>query len=581
MTKEILDTASHATYDFRQAACPEDPLKHLFDEWVPYYRLKWAIARVLQPRRILEIGVGFGYSAAAFLDACPDCVYVGIDDGSDTLGSRWARHITRERQAHYASGNSQELAEFPGGHYDLIHIASTVRNLRKALGQARHVLVDGYFSSRDHFLNTTEVVYRYRDLIESCILIPGYAGELLIAPRAVAAPLNQVSGSADLKETYTASYYLQDCGGFDAYKRDKGLSLSDWRLQAVAALAEIAPVGRAVDLGCGRGEVGIHLARMGYQVLAVDYSQSAIELARAARSAAGLPDSQIAFHCGDVNEAPLSGGYDLAVASDLVEHLTPVELERLYSRIAAHLLPHGIFVVHTFPNRWYYQYEYRRRLREARKLGAYLPAEPRSRYEELMHINEQSPRVLKRQLSQCFGNVLVWFADHGMANPVENLKRPFSRNEMRAAGDLFALASHGLVSRECLLAKFEMHPVSQALEGRLEILEMPAVVWAGVRFRARVRLRNDSGVDLRSRGPNPVHLSYHIYLEDGSALVYDGDRTLLPTARPGSVHELEMDIAAPSRPGRFLFRLTLVQEQVRWFDQPPESILADQWIQVH
>ena len=41
--------AAHSTYDFRDNACPADPLRHLFSEWVPYYRLKWAIAHALQP----------------------------------------------------------------------------------------------------------------------------------------------------------------------------------------------------------------------------------------------------------------------------------------------------------------------------------------------------------------------------------------------------------------------------------------------------------------------------------------------------------------------------------------------------
>ena len=89
----ILELASVSDYDFRHSANPDDPLKHLFDDWVAYYRLKWAIARVLQPKRILEIGVRFGYSAAAFLDACPNATYFGIDvDSEDFGGHRAASH---------------------------------------------------------------------------------------------------------------------------------------------------------------------------------------------------------------------------------------------------------------------------------------------------------------------------------------------------------------------------------------------------------------------------------------------------------------------------------------------------------
>ena len=45
----------------------------------------------------------------------------------------------------------------------------------------------------------------------------------------------------------------------------------------------------------------------------------------------------------------------------------------------------------------------------ATKLGAFLPIEPRSRYEKLMHINEQNPRLLLHQLKKHFKHVLLWF----------------------------------------------------------------------------------------------------------------------------------------------------------------------------
>jgi hypothetical protein len=55
MVEEILTVAQASNYDFRTTAYPEDPLRHLFPEWVSYYRMKWAIARV--PLRLLGSGV--------------------------------------------------------------------------------------------------------------------------------------------------------------------------------------------------------------------------------------------------------------------------------------------------------------------------------------------------------------------------------------------------------------------------------------------------------------------------------------------------------------------------------------------
>lgn len=382
MLQDILHLASTSTYDFRVTAFAQDPLKQNFDDWVAYYRLKWAIARVLQPRRILEVGVRFGYSAAAFLDASPGATYLGIDNDSETYGGhkgaiQWARQITSGADAKYLIADSQQLAEFPGGAYDLIHIdgqqdgVGSIQDLRKALGRAKYILVDGFFWTRENFLHISDFLYRYRDLLESIVVIPGYAGELLITPLGVQPPDGPAANSAALRHSYTETYYLQDCGGFDSYKNDKGLHLSDWRLRSVADLADLGPVGRALDLGCGRGEISVHLARVGHEVLAIDYSDTAIALAQAAASENAERPSKITFHCVDVNEAPFLGLYDVAVASDLVEHMSPRELERLYSRVASHLSPKGIFVVHTFPNLWYYKYEYKRRLRQARHSGVF------------------------------------------------------------------------------------------------------------------------------------------------------------------------------------------------------------------
>jgi SAM-dependent methyltransferase len=590
---EILEIVANSTYDFRRSANPEDPLKDRFSDWVPYYRLKWAVARALKPQRILEVGVHFGYSAAAFLDACPGAEYMGIDDDSGAFGGqegaiRWARRITAGQKTEFLIADSQQLEAFPGGLYDLIHIdgqqagAGLVRDLRKALRQAKHILVDGYFGGRENFLDVSEFLYCNRDVIESCVILPGDTGELLFTPRPAADTPSHVTDSGEIRSSYTTAYYLQDCGGYDAYKRDKGLSLADSRLRAVADLTEAAPVGRAIDLCCGRGELSIHLARLGHDVTAVDYSESAIELAReaAANAASSTQAPRIHFRCSDVKRLELSGSYEAVVASDLIEHLMPAELDCLYSRIAAHLAPRGLFIVHTFPNAWHYKYEYARRLRQARGLGAYLPLDPRSRYEQLMHINEQSPGVLRRQLGTYFPHVLLWFAGHDMECPFENLSRPFSIAEMRAAGDLFAIASHTPLSPRAVHDAVTMQPITAPIEARLELLEMPSMARRGSRFSAKVRLTNHSRGQMASRLPNPVHLSYHCYSEARDAITFDGLRTKLPTVRAGVAEEVEMQLAAPLLAGRFRFRITAVQEGVMWFDSPPHNIFVEAWLEV-
>ena len=44
-----------------------------------HYLQKYNICKTQNPNSILEIGVRFGYSAYAFLSACPAAVYTGLD----------------------------------------------------------------------------------------------------------------------------------------------------------------------------------------------------------------------------------------------------------------------------------------------------------------------------------------------------------------------------------------------------------------------------------------------------------------------------------------------------------------------
>jgi hypothetical protein len=60
---------------------PEDthPWDFRAQEFYDEYRAKYALAKMIRPRSILEVGVRFGYSARSFLMAAPEASYVGLD----------------------------------------------------------------------------------------------------------------------------------------------------------------------------------------------------------------------------------------------------------------------------------------------------------------------------------------------------------------------------------------------------------------------------------------------------------------------------------------------------------------------
>jgi hypothetical protein len=105
----------------------------------------------------------------------------------------------------------------------------------------------------------------------------------------------------------------------------------------------------------------------------------------------------------------------------------------------------------------------------------------------------------------------------------------------------------------------------------------PTTVQAGERFEIPVRLTNLSPHILHSLGQYPIYWSYHWLDVQGQVIVRSGDRTrLFPPALParaGKIADLNVPyyvkIMAPNQAGQSLLKLTLVQEQVRWFDQSP------------
>jgi thioredoxin reductase len=132
-----------------------------------------------------------------------------------------------------------------------------------------------------------------------------------------------------------------------------GSERKPWTGRANAALvAELtgrpAPLGRALDLGCGAGADAIWLAQEGWAVTGVDISSAALAQAATAAEAAGVAD-RVDWLQRDLDGGPPSdglpeGAWDLVAAAYL--H-SPVELQRdeVLRRAAAAVAPGGTLIV--------------------------------------------------------------------------------------------------------------------------------------------------------------------------------------------------------------------------------------------
>lgn len=576
MIDRILAAYADSKYDFRATAKPDDALAHLFEQWVPYYRMKAAIAAAIQPATILEIGVRYGYGAAAFLHGSPRAHYTGLDLDADCFGGEkgainWAKNILPAGQYELVVGNSQNLRRLPGGVYDLVHIdgqqdeGGTFHDLVLAIRQARFILVDGYFWTDENNHAVNDFLRRFREDLEYFFVIPGYAGEMLIKvktpPAAPASPSTLVS--AGIRDLYTQDYFLRDCGGWEHFGAARLRLIEDGRLRSMADLLFAGPVRRVLDLGAGRGELTLLAALAGCEVTAVDYSPAAIAILQESLQAHPEAAARVECHCADASTYIPQGHYDVVLAGDLIEHLSAQELEGLYARVAAALAPGGRFVVHTFPNRWYYDYAHRWRRAAARALGAHVPANPRSRFELLMHINEQSPRTLRKSLQRHFAHVSLWFGSP--EDPRGSLGRRCRPRELAEYRDLYAVASATPVDAASFIPLFTGLALTE-FDFPISVVAAPATGQTAQTITCLVSVSNHTrAAVLASRPPYPCYLSYRWLDEAGQPLPVEGWRnSFSPALVPGANYTYPVRVITPNFPGRLQLVFSIVQEHQFW-----------------
>lgn len=112
----------------------------------------------------------------------------------------------------------------------------------------------------------------------------------------------------------------------------------------VTVLRDLAPDGPVLELAVGNGRIAIPLAASGLEVDGIDISQSGIDQIRAHPHGGGVNGS-----VADMSEFALDRKYSLiyCVANSLFNHATQDAQVRTFERVAAHLAPGGVFLVHS------------------------------------------------------------------------------------------------------------------------------------------------------------------------------------------------------------------------------------------
>lgn len=108
-------------------------------------------------------------------------------------------------------------------------------------------------------------------------------------------------------------------------------------------VVEPLPPGRALELGCGRGDDSVWLAQNGWRVTAVDLSSRALEYA-AANAARSEMHNRITFSRVDLTTQFPVGEFDLIVASFLESPLT-FDRFKIFRTALDHVAPGGMLLI--------------------------------------------------------------------------------------------------------------------------------------------------------------------------------------------------------------------------------------------
>jgi cyclopropane fatty-acyl-phospholipid synthase-like methyltransferase len=117
-----------------------------------------------------------------------------------------------------------------------------------------------------------------------------------------------------------------------------------------ALIAEVPPTGPVLDVGCGSGDLAIHLAHSGLEAVGIDFVATAIE--HALQKRAGLPAeiaNRLEFAVADATRPSLlKRDFGAVVDSGFLHVLAPEQTDAFIDEIAAVLRPGGLLYLHEF-----------------------------------------------------------------------------------------------------------------------------------------------------------------------------------------------------------------------------------------
>ncbi|OGH12552.1 MAG: hypothetical protein A2857_01195 [Candidatus Levybacteria bacterium RIFCSPHIGHO2_01_FULL_36_15] len=207
---------------------------------------------------------------------------------------------------------------------------------------------------------------------------------------------------------YNKDFFLNCCLGSDEFKKSKGKKLHPKVLELISKI-KIDKNSKILDIGCGRGDITLFLAKNAIECIGTDYSKDAIDIAKCIKK--NYPrkiQKKVLFKVMNAKKISYPNSYfDIVVCIDVFEHLYKEELEIAMSEISRVLKKDGTLFARTVTNKILYDFTYKFYMYPMNKLLTWIdkkiknttydsfPKEPRIPEEKIQHVNEPTYYYLK------------------------------------------------------------------------------------------------------------------------------------------------------------------------------------------
>jgi len=212
---------------------------------------------------------------------------------------------------------------------------------------------------------------------------------------------------------YDKKYFLSAVEGYQNF--DNFLRDMNPKYKKGLKMAQLKNSDSVLDFGCGRGEM-IFFANFlyGCEGVGIDYAKDAINICNEIKEKINLQNKQsVQFLQVDSDQLPFEDkSFDVIFFMDVWEHIYPEQIDQILKEFQRILKDDGRIIIHTSPNKrffnvgfpkytYYFNYIFNKIFYRPffKKNIARSNINPRSEYEKMMHINEQTVRDVRLNLA--------------------------------------------------------------------------------------------------------------------------------------------------------------------------------------